>query len=275
MNRTVKSVVKGVRTTDGAGVSLVRVLGRPTVEDFDPFLMLDSFDSTDPRDYTKGFPMHPHRGIETVTYLVKGEIDHKDSLGNKGIIGDGQAQWMTAGSGILHEEMPQASDRMLGYQLWLNLPAVDKMTPPQYYDIDDSIAKTYEGDRFTVKVVAGEYEGVKGAEPKHIKATIYDVNLDEDVALEIPTSSDETVFVFLLEGDAIINDTLYDEKSAILFESGDKIEVKATENSKLNFGFFSAPPLKESVAWGGPIVMNTREELNQAFVDLETGQFIK
>ena len=275
MNRKVKSVVKGVRTTDGAGVSLVRVLGRPTIEDFDPFLMLDSFDSTDPRDYTKGFPMHPHRGIETVTYLVKGEIDHKDSLGNKGIIGDGQAQWMTAGSGILHEEMPQASDRMLGYQLWLNLPASDKMTPPQYYDIDDSIAKTYEGDKFTVKVVAGEYEGVKGAEPKHIKATIYDVNLDEDIALEIPTSSDETVFVFLLEGDAIINDTLYDEKSAILFESGDKIEIKATENSKLNFGFFSAPPLKESVAWGGPIVMNTREELNQAFVDLETGQFIK
>ncbi|NLY20303.1 MAG: pirin family protein [Tissierellia bacterium] len=275
MNRKVIKVVKGQRAIDGEGVHLVRVLGPDTIDDFDPFLMLDSFDSTNPSDYTKGFPMHPHRGIETVTYLVKGEIDHRDSLGNRGKITDGESQWMTAGSGILHEEMPRPSERMLGYQLWINLPKVDKMTEPNYFDINDSVYAIHSEDDFTVKVLSGKYDDTVGAEVKYIQATIYDINLNPNVELEIPTKSGENVFVFLLEGDGIIDGIKYDEKSAILFGNGDSIKISSTENKKLNFGFFSAPRLNERVAWGGPIVMNTRDELNQAFRDLENGTFIK
>lgn len=161
--RTIKSDVTGHPAIDGAGVHLVRVLGSPTVRSFDPFLMLDAFDSRNPADYIKGFPMHPHRGIETFTYLIQGEIDHKDSLGNSGKILDGCCQWMTAGSGILHQEMPQASDRILGLQLWINLPRKDKMVEPKYRDITVDMVPKVEEEAGTVAVVAGRYKNVEGA----------------------------------------------------------------------------------------------------------------
>ncbi len=273
--RTIKMKVQGNRTIDGAGVHLVRVLGRGTVEAFDPFLMLDSFDSTNPDDYTKGFPWHPHRGIETITYLAQGEIEHGDSLGNKGKIMAGQSQWMTAGSGIMHQEMPKAAERMLGLQFWLNLAQKEKMTPPKYFDITADMVGTVEENGATVKVIAGEYKGTKGAEPPHIKASFYDVTLTEGSKITLPAKEDETAFVFTLEGEAVIGGEEIAEKTAVLMADGDAITVAAPEDKPLHFIFAMGKPLNESVAWGGPIVMNTREELQNAFVELDKGTFIK
>ena len=236
--------------------------------------MLDSFDSENPQDYIKGFPMHPHRGIETVTYLVEGLIEHQDSLGNKGAIESGCSQWMTGGSGILHQEMPQSCQRMLGFQLWLNLPKSEKMTEPKYFEIRKEDIPLYKGDGFKVGVISGSYEGVNGAKPHHIQAMILDVVVEPGKSVRIPTPKGETVFAFLIEGQGAVAETFYQEKSALLFSEGEYIEIKADEKP-LRFALFSAPPLHEPVAWGGPIVMNTEEELKQAFADLEDGSFIK
>lgn len=162
MERKIKQQVTGFRTQDGAGVSLVRVLGNGTVQEYDPILMLDSFDSTNPDDYTAGFPMHPHRGIETISYVYRGFMTHKDSLGNEDTIGDGEVQWMTAGSGIMHEEKLPAAERMLGVQLWLNLPSKDKMAPPAYHSIKNSEIEEIEIENGKLRLLAGEYEGRKG-----------------------------------------------------------------------------------------------------------------
>lgn len=273
--RQVKQTVRGQQTVDGAGVHLVRVLSRDTVEAFDPFLMLDSFDSENPEDYILGFPRHPHRGIETITYLIQGEIDHEDSLGNKGRIGPGQSQWMTAGSGILHQEMPQASPRMLGLQLWLNLPQEEKMCEPTYFDITEELmGETQVGDAM-VRVISGTFDGTQGAQPHHIQATVLDVDVKAGGSITIPTKADENVFVFLIEGDAVVDGETYAEKTAVLFGEGDAIMVAALAEAPARFIFCSGKPLHEGVAWGGPIVMNTRQELQQAFDDLEKGTFIK
>lgn len=260
---------------DGAGVKLTRVLGGNTVEEFDPFLMLDSFDSTNPPDYVRGFPMHPHRGIETITYLVEGEIAHEDSLGNEGMIIPGASQWMTAGSGILHQEMPQATERLLGLQLWLNLPAAEKMTEPKYFDIRPEDVGVAENACATVRVISGSYEGVEGARPHHIQATLLDVNLKEGQSIEIPVKEEETVFIFTLLGDAMVDDEIFAEKTALLLTDGNSVEVSALPGKILRFILASAPALHEPVAWGGPIVMNTQEELRQAFSELRAGTFIK
>ncbi|MFV0413939.1 MAG: pirin family protein, partial [Oscillospiraceae bacterium] len=269
--RKIVQMVTGQRAVDGAGVHLVRVLGHDTTEAFDPFLMLDSFDSKNPEDYVKGFPTHPHRGIETVTYLIHGEIDHQDSLGNKGVIGDGQSQWMTAGSGIMHQEMPQPSPEMLGFQLWLNLPQAEKMTLPKYFDITPAMMEEEEIPGGTVRVISGQYGGAKGVKPHHIQASIYDVKLAAGAKAALPTTPGETVFVFLIKGGAVIEGKAIAEKTAVLFGEGDGIEVSAEENAPARFLFFSAPPLHEGIAWGGPIVMTTRAELQTAFDELRQG----
>lgn len=272
--RKVVQVVQGINAVDGAGVHLKRVLSHSTVKYFDPFLMLDSFDSENPDDYIKGFPMHPHRGIETVTYLVEGRIEHQDSLGNKGSIESGCSQWMTGGSGILHQEMPQVSKRMLGFQLWLNLPKSEKMTIPKYFEIRKEDIPIFKGEGFTVGVISGMYEGVKGAKPHHIQAMILDIMVEAGEKVKVPTPRGETVFVFLIEGAGQVAETIYPEKSALLFNDGDFVEFRAID-TPLHVILFSAPAIKEPVAWGGPIVMNTEEELRQAFADLEDGNFIK
>ncbi len=274
MKREVIEKVQGRKTVDGAGVHLTRVLSNHTVKAFDPFLMLDSFDSENPDDYIAGFPTHPHRGIETITYLIKGRIDHEDSLGNSGVILSGQSQWMTAGNGILHQEMPQPTERMLGTQLWLNLPAKDKMVMPQYFDITEDMIGTAKEENATIHVISGEYKGVKGVTAPFIPMTYYDVELNAGKSILIETVADETVFVFLISGDAVISGEVISEKTAVLFGSGDYIEVAATAEQDLRMLFHSAKPLNEEVAWGGPIVMNTREELRQAFADLDAGTFI-
>lgn len=273
--RKIKKLVTGQRAIDGAGVHLVRVLGHDTVVDFDPFLMLDSFDSRNPADYIKGFPFHPHRGIETISYLVEGEMTHHDSLGNKGTIHSGESQWMTAGSGIMHQEMPQASKRMLGVQLWLNLPQSQKMTEPTYFDITKEMIGIKKTDEAVVHILAGEYDGVAGVNPPHIKATIYDIELQPGKSITLPTKIEDNVFVFLIEGNAVIDDKTVSEKTAVLFDEGDAITVSTEADNPLRFLICAAKPLHESIAWGGPIVMNTRDELNFAFKELDKGTFIK
>lgn len=273
--REVIKEVRGQRAVDGAGVRLVRVLGLRDTADFDPFLMLDSFDSSNPADYLAGFPTHPHRGIETITYLISGKIEHQDSLGNKGVIHSGEAQWMTAGSGILHQEMPQASDRMLGFQLWLNLPRDEKMADPAYLDITAAQIGCKHGENAEIRVLSGRYEDVYGVTPRHIKATIYDVDLDAGTQLTLPVDSAENAFVFLIEGDAVIDGRRIPEKTAVLFGDGDTITVAAPEERAARFILCSGRPLREPIAWGGPIVMNTETELNAAFEELRQGTFIK
>lgn len=273
--REIKKIISGKAAVDGAGVRLVRVLGHEDTADFDPFLMLDSFDSKNPDDYTKGFPPHPHRGMETLTYLIDGKIEHEDSLGNKDTINAGESQWMTAGSGIIHQEMPLASENMLGFQLWINLPSTEKMAEPEYLSITKEMMGIYEDEKAVVRVISGSYKDASGITAKHVKASIFDITLKEGKSIEIATNAQENVFVFFIDGDGIINKKKIESKSAVLFDEGDTIEITSPENSQTRFIFFSGKPLKEPIAWGGPIVMNTKEELRFAFEELRTGSFIK
>lgn len=276
--RKISKIVTGRAAVDGAGVKLVRVLGHRDVEDFDPFLLLDAFDSTDPEDYVKGFPWHPHRGIETVTYLVSGIIEHGDSLGNKGEILDGDCQWMTAGSGIIHQEMPKPAERMLGVQLWLNLPAKDKMTDPRYGDIrsENVPIVTEEGAR--IKVIAGSYKESAGAfEGRYVKATYLDVLLDAGKEWSYKSDDGSTLFIYILLGSGSFDPgqpEVIENKRAVLFGEGEQFWIKAGKEG-IRFLLLSGKPLKEPIAWGGPIVMNTNEELELAFRELREDSFVK
>lgn len=276
--RKIRKIVTGSNQVDGAGVKLVRVIGRDDVQEFDPFLMLDAFDSRNPGDYTKGFPWHPHRGIETVTYLIAGDIEHSDSLGNKGSILDGCCQWMTAGSGILHQEMPQASERMLGVQLWLNLPRENKMTKPQYRDISASMIPKVQEKGATVGIVAGSYGNAAGAtQGDYVKAQLLDIVLEPGHDWKIPTEPEATLFIYIVEGAGYFDaerHTVIESHKAVLFEHGEQFVARATEQG-VRFLLFSGQALREPIAWGGPIVMNTREELQQAFREIDSGTFIK
>ena len=274
MERKIKQQVRGYRTKDGAGVSLVRVLGNDTIQEYDPILMLDSFDSTNPDDYTAGFPMHPHRGIETISYVYRGFMTHKDSLGNEDTIGDGEVQWMTAGSGIMHEEKLPAAERMLGVQLWLNLPSKDKMAPPAYHSIKNSEIEEIELENGKLRLLAGEYEGRKGYQSKYLPLNYYDVHLNPTASVIMNIENERSVMLFTLLGDAYIGGELVKGKTVVKLTSGDQVEIKATEE-KAQVLFISSKRLDESVVWGGPIVMNTKEELNKAFDDLKKGTFIQ
>jgi len=276
--RTIRKITKGMHAVDGAGVNLVRVFGYNDTKDYDPFLMLDAFDSTNPDDYTKGFPWHPHRGIETITYLIQGDIEHSDSLGNKGSIRDGDCQWMTAGSGIIHQEMPKATKRMLGAQIWLNLPSKDKMTAPRYGDIKRENIPVIEENGSIVHVIAGDYIGNKGAfEGSFVKATYLDVELEAGKEWHFETEEDANLFIYIVQGEGRFNpdsDESTLEKQAVLFNPGLSVWVKAADQG-IRFLLLTAKPLKEPIAWGGPIVMNTKEELNLAFKELDDNTFIK
>jgi len=276
--RTIRKIVTGTTQYDGAGVKLVRVISTPDVNEFDPFLMLDAFDSEDPEDYTKGFPWHPHRGIETVTYLIKGDIEHLDSLGNKGNILDGCCQWMTAGSGILHQEMPQSCDRMLGVQLWLNLPREDKMTTPKYRDIRAEMVPKIEEDGSTIGIISGHYKGNSGAvQGEHVKMLFLDVDMKPGVRWKLDTSKDTNLFIYIVEGEGLFensDENLITSKRAVLFNNGEELLVRASEKG-LRFLLFSGAKLNEPIAWGGPIVMNTQEELKKAFKEIDDGTFVK
>ena len=274
MERKVKQQVRGFRTQDGAGVNLVRVLGNRTVEEFDPILMLDSFDSTNPDDYTAGFPMHPHRGIETISYVYRGYMTHKDSLGNEDTIGDGEVQWMTAGSGIMHEEKLPAAERLLGVQLWLNLPAKDKMCPPAYHSIKNSESEEIEFDWGKLRLLAGEFKERKGYISKYLPLDYYDIHLNSNASAIVNTDRDRSVMVFTLLGDAYIGGELIKEKTAIKLTAGSYVEIKSTDQNAQVL-FISSTNLNEPVVWGGPIVTNTRAELDKAFEELKRGAFLQ
>jgi len=278
MIRKIQSVVTGVATMDGAGVKLVRVLGGPTVKDFNPFLMLDAFDSVNPADYIKGFPWHPHRGIETITYLIEGKIEHGDSLGNRGAILAGCTQWMTAGSGIMHQEMPKPAKRMLGVQLWLNLPAKDKMTKPQYRDLKADQVPQVNVNGVLVHILSGHYQNREGAtQGDYVKTLFLDVEMPKNSVWKLAVGIEETLFIYIFEGEGMFeenNNHLQPSRRAILFGPGDEFLARTLDQG-VRFLLLAAKPLKESVAWGGPIVMNTHKELQQAFRELEEGTFIK
>ncbi len=273
MERTITQKVQGMPAIDGAGVHLVRVLGRGTVKAFDPFLMLDSFDSTNPADYIAGFPMHPHRGIETISFLSKGGMTHSDSLGFEDSVSSGEVQWMTAGGGILHEERIPASDRLLGLQMWLNMPEKDKMAEPHYHAIkkEDIEEIPLEGGR--LRLLAGSYKGREGYKGGYLPLIYYDILLNKDASLKLDVPEDYTAFVFTLLGDAYVAGDKINEKTAALTSDGDTLTISAPYGN-IEILFAASKRLNESVAWGGPIVMNTERELRHAFEELQNGTFL-
>ena len=274
MEREIQQEVTGFRTQDGAGVSLVRVLGPNTIKDYDPILMLDSFDSMNPEDYTMGFPLHPHRGIETISYVYRGKMTHRDSLGNQDTIGDGEVQWMTAGSGIMHEERLPASDRLLGVQLWLNLPAKDKMVSPEYRSIKNSEIQEISIENGKLRLLAGRFKEFKGYQSMYLPLDYYDIHLESQASITINTEEDRSIMLFTLLGEVHVAGRNIKEKTAVKLSSGNQIRIQALDQS-VQVLFVSSKMLDEPVAWGGPIVMNTKEELNQAFSDLDQGIFLK
>jgi quercetin 2,3-dioxygenase len=277
--RKVKRVIIGQRTSDGAGVKLTRMFGRDETTMMDPFLMLDHFGSDRPEDYMAGFPMHPHRGIETVTYMMEGRVDHRDSMGNEGTIGPGDLQWMTAGSGILHEEMPyDTGGPMRGFQLWVNLPKASKMTAPKYRGIvKDDIPVVDLGAGSSVKVIAGDFDGTKGAVSElTMDVGYFDVGLMPRTVIEYEVPRSKNAFAVVYDGEIMVGEERKKVRSGELAVLGVGDRAMAEVGGKAaKFLFVSGTPLREPIAWGGPIVMNTDEELGLAFDELRKGTFIK
>ena len=274
MKRKIKTTVKGFRTIDGAGVNLVRVLVRDTVKEFDPILMLDSFDSINPEDYTAGFPMHPHRGIETISYVSSGKMMHRDSLGNEDTVSSGEVQWMNSGSGILHEEQIPEADRLLGVQLWLNLPKDDKMSKPSYNSIKKEDIKEINIDGGKIRLLAGDYNEFTGYKGKHLPLNYYDIHLDESAEITLNMDENESVMLFTLLGSVYIEDELVEEKTAVKLTEGNSLSIK-NGDEKAQVLYISSKALNEPISWAGPIVMNSKEEIKEALDDLNKGRFIK
>jgi redox-sensitive bicupin YhaK (pirin superfamily) len=296
--RPVKNISRAQLTMEGAGVRLHRAFGFGKTEDFDPFLLFDDFRNDNPEDYLRGFPWHPHRGIETITYVLAGNVSHGDSLGNKGTLGAGDVQWMTAGSGILHQEMPKGDEagRMHGFQLWANLPSAHKMTHPRYQDVPSAeIPVVTDDDGTSVRIICGKFREKQGpvegiaADPRYL-----DVSVPPGKTATLAVETNRHAFAYVFEGSGSFRNAsapvatrteriaatgeetldLAGNRSTILFDTGDEVTVRAGE-SGIRFLLVSGKPLQEPVAWSGPIVMNTQEELRQAYADLRTGNFIR
>ena len=292
--RPVKSVMQSKPVLEGAGVKLHRAFGFGDTANYDPFLLLDDFRNENPSDYLAGFPWHPHRGMETITYVLAGTVDHGDSLGNIGSLGAGDVQWMTAGSGILHQEMPKgdAHGRMHGFQLWANLPSSLKMTAPRYQDVRSTdIPEVVDDDGTSVRVICGSFWGASGpvegvaADPRYL-----DVTVPPGRRRTLAVESSRHAFAYVFAGSGTFRDAsepravttewvgtagdVAGNRSLVLFDSGDEITVQAGD-AGIRFLLVSGKPLEEPVAWRGPIVMNTQQELRQAFGELQDGTFIK
>jgi redox-sensitive bicupin YhaK (pirin superfamily) len=268
--RTIQTIIASNPTIEGAGVKLKRVFGYHNIPLFDPFLLLDHFGSENPADYVKGFPWHPHRGIETVTYMVHGEVAHGDSIGNTGVIRSGDIQWMTAGSGIIHQEMPQPyHGTMMGFQLWVNLSRDKKMTGPRYQGLTKKDMVSMQKDDAEVNIIAGKMGNKRGpVRDLYVDVEYFDVHLSGQF---IHSTSKRTVFLYVYDGSILVGDTEVPAlHAALLGETGD---LQVQGNAK--FLYVAGNPLKEPIAWGGPIVMNTDAELTEAFRELDNGTFIK
>jgi redox-sensitive bicupin YhaK (pirin superfamily) len=278
--REVRKITRTTPTIEGAGVHLQRVFGFGQEESFDPFLLLDHFGSDDPDDYRRGFPWHPHRGMETITYILRGNVEHGDSLGNKGIIGSGDVQWMTAGSGIIHQEMPQGDDSggMWGFQLWANLPRSHKMMKPRYQELKAAqIPEVVQPDGVRIKVVAGSVAGVNGPVRDIIIDPQYlDVAIPGRGSFDHPVTPGHTCFAYVFEGEGHFDEaqkSLVPAGHLLSFGDGERVVVKSGDGS-LRFLLIAGRPIGEPVAWHGPIVMNTEEELRVAFAEYRAGTFI-
>ena len=270
--RQINQIVEGVKTTDGAGVNLTRIIGSPELNMLDPFLLLDEFGSDNPDDYIAGFPPHPHRGFETITYMLNGKWQHKDSAGNEGKLGEGSVQWMTAGRGIVHSEMPIQTDGLArGFQLWLNLPKEKKMIEPAYQDIESEQIPIVKEKAGTVKVISGNFHGTVGPGQSHTPVLILDIQLLENSELTIPLTDGWNVFSFIYEGDVFAGQKLSKGQLAVYEKDGD-VDFK-TKDNKAGIFFVAGEPLNEPVARGGPFVMNTRGEILRAFEDYQNGKF--
>jgi redox-sensitive bicupin YhaK (pirin superfamily) len=300
--RPVKEIIEAKPTIEGAGVKLRRAFGFGSTKEYDPFLLFDDFRNENPEDYRRGFPWHPHRGIETITYVLTGTVDHGDSLGNGGTLGAGDVQWMTAGSGILHQEMPKGDPqgRMHGFQLWANLPSSLKMTTPRYQDVSSAdIPEVIDDDGTRVRVICGDFWGKRGpvdgiaADPRYL-----DVWVPPLRRKVLPAEVSRHAFAYVFEGSGVFRDAsqpqsvktelvgpnadlpvaalgdAVGDRSLVLFDRGDEVTVQAGERG-IRFLLVSGKPLEEPVAWYGPIVMNTREELLRAYAELQDGTFIK
>ena len=296
--RPVKRMSKSKPALEGAGVRLRRAFGFDNTSDFDPFLLLDDFRNDIPEDYEAGFPWHPHRGIETITYVLAGTVEHGDSMGNSGVIGPGDVQWMTAGSGIIHQEMPKGDKdgQMHGFQLWANLPSSLKMTPPRYQEVTaDEIPLVTDDDGTQARIVCGSFWGKKGPVEGVAADPIYlDVAVPPGQRKTLPIEMARNAFAYVFSGDGKFSNASgplaapteglkwadtnppqgADNRSLVLFDSGDEITIHAGDEG-VRFLLVSGKPLHEPVAWYGPIVMNTQEELRQAFEDLDRGTFLK
>ncbi len=283
--RKIRQIIDPQYVIEGAGVLLRRSFGPHVSNLFDPFLLFDHFAFNDPLEGPiVGFPTHPHRGIETVTYILEGKVRHRDSLGNVGFIGPGDVQWMTSGSGIMHEEMPRRgpSGRIDGFQLWVNLPAAEKMSEPRYQEVDANTIPVIQKPGVEVRIVAGEFEGVKGpvtqiaAEPQYM-----DIALEPGADIRLPVMEGHTVVAYLFDGQGHFGpsvdntDQLVSSVSMIVFDDGDHIRARAPENAKARFMLMAGGPFKETIFPYGPFVMNTREEIQQALTELRNGTFVK
>ena len=296
--RPIKQLTQAAPVIEGAGVHLHRAFGFGKTEDFDPFLLLDDFRNDNPDHYRAGFPWHPHRGIETITYILSGTVEHGDSLGNQGSLGAGDIQWMTAGRGILHQEMPKgdANGQMHGFQLWANLPAAHKMTAPRYQDVQATDIPEITDDAGTkARVICGTFWGQKGpvegiaADPRYL-----DISIPPGGRKKLPVETDRHAFAYIFGGAGTFRDASAPQpvktehldlsgevsreemgnRSLVLFDNGNEVTVQAGAQG-IRFLLVSGRPLEEPVAWRGPIVMNTQEELQQAFSELQNGSFIR
>jgi len=296
--RKIRKIFKSKSTMEGAGVHLKRAFGFHQVPELDPFLLLDDFHSSRPDDYLKGFPWHPHRGIETITYVLQGKVEHGDSMGNKGIISPGDVQWMTAGSGIIHQEMPKGQEdgTMWGFQLWANLPASRKMMDPRYRDVKShQIPEVTLDQGVKAKIICGEVKGMKGpVQDIVIDPEYLDISIPSKSQLQYPVKRGHTVFAYVIEGKGYFDagrdvyayevegknyfdfkrECLMGPENLILFDDGDVLAI-STEEGPVRFLLISGRSIEEPVAWYGPIVMNTQEELRIAFGEYEKGTFIK
>jgi redox-sensitive bicupin YhaK (pirin superfamily) len=296
--RAIKRLIKAKPTIEGAGVHLRRAFGFGNTQDFDPFLLLDDFRNDKPEDYLAGFPWHPHRGIETITYILSGNVEHGDSLGNQGVLAAGDVQWMTAGSGIIHQEMPRGDrdGKMHGFQLWANLPSSLKMTAPRYQDVQSAdIPEVVDDDGTRIRVICGSIWGATGpvdgiaAEPEYL-----DVSVPPGKRKILPVKTTRHAFAYVFAGSGRFcnasapldvptegvgwSDTSLseeaDNRSLVLFDRGDEVSIQAGEKG-IRFLLVSGEPIEEPVAWYGPIVMNTQEQLRQAFAEYKAGTFLK
>ena len=274
----IKKIVEPVETSDGAGVKLKRSIGTSAINYLDPFLLLDEFGSENKDDYMAGFPPHPHRGIETVTYMLEGKFEHKDSTGAKGIMSSGDVQWMKTGGGIIHSEMPAMSDGKLhGFQLWVNMPAKLKMSKPEYIYLDAKQIKIYKDEEKKIKIIAGKFKNYEGPIKGHNVEPIYfDIELREENEFKFDLPLNHNSFIYLVEGNIKIGKDEHqkiDGSSLIVLKKGKNLNVKALKRSK--FLLIAGKPIGETIARGGPFVMNTKQEILQAMEDYNNGNFIR